>query len=77
MHKIPVDFKKIEDIRISLWYSNAGKFAKDCTITHPTYLAVKKTHTSGLKFLLWIDSLLVSKWRDPVWIDYFKANAIS
>jgi len=38
-----VDFKKNEENRFSLGYSDVSVFAKDCDITYPTYLAVKKT----------------------------------
>lgn len=61
MNKVKVNFKKIEDIQMELKYKNAQQFALDCWVTYPTYLAVKKTKTSGMKFLIGLDTLVAKE----------------
>lgn len=71
MRNLKVDFNKIEEIKISLGYSSQQKFAEDCWVKNPTYLAVKETGTSGIKFLNWLNALLKKNGRKELWIDYF------
>ena len=69
--KIPVNIKKIEEFRFWYWYSDAVFFAKDCDVSYPTYLEVKKTWTSWLKFLKWIIKLVKEKENKDITISYF------
>lgn len=69
--KISVDTKKIEDIRYWYGYSDAVLFAKDCGVSYPTYLDVKKTKTSWLKFLKGLIKLVKEKENKDVTLSYF------
>lgn len=69
--KTEINFKKIEEIRFWLGYSDVTTFAKDCGITYPTYLAVKVTGSSGLKFLKWLIKLVKEKENKDLTISYF------
>lgn len=72
----PINFTKIEDIKIQLWYSNDRKFANDCGISYPTYLETKKTKTSGMKFINWINKLLTYLNYENKTVVYFLQDGI-
>jgi hypothetical protein len=69
MYNIHLD--RIEVIKVDLWYSNDRKFATDCGVSYPTYLAVRKTQTSWSKFLNGINALLVKNKQKPKKNSYF------
>jgi len=49
--KQKIILERIEDVKIELGYSNDKIFAKDCGVSYPTLLAIRETHTAGVKFL--------------------------
>lgn len=67
----PIHLNKIETIKKDLWYSNDKKFANDCGVSYPTYLAIRSENTSGMKFLNGLNKLLVRNNLEPQKITSF------
>lgn len=65
---------RIEDVKIELGYSNDKIFAKDCGVSYPTLLAIRETHTAGVKFLNGINALIAKNKKKPKGNKYFIAD---
>lgn len=62
---------RIEEVKIDLGYTNDKVFAKDCGVSYPTLLAIRETHTAGVKFLNGINALLVKNKKKAKGNKYF------
>ena len=67
----PINFSRIESIKMDLGYSNDKKFAIDCGITYPTFMTIKKQETAWIKFINGLNALLVKNKMKPKKNTYF------